>query len=138
MADVERPGPGEPVHLRHAHLGGALCRMRVDPAPWVTENIGYVTCSDCRAQLAKPVVARVKPLPAEPIVSPGSGVFVRPNSKGLCVHVAARRFGVEGASSLCGKAARDGLNLTTDWSEVTCWGCRQVMKSRRAREVGCG
>lgn len=131
---TDHPRPGESIHLRHAGLGGALCRAVVRPAPLVTEDIGYVTCAECRARLAKPAVAPAGPR-AEPIASPGSGVFVRPVGAGVRLHAAARRFGVDSVASLCGQLARNGLNVTPDWAQVTCWGCRQIMKKRRAQGV---
>ena len=134
MPDLDQPRPGESIHLRHASLGGALCRAAVRPAPLVTEDLGYVTCTACRARLSKPAVAPAKPL-VEPITSPGSGVFVRPVGAGVRIHAAARRFGEQQATSLCGKSAQDGMNVTADWAEVTCWHCRHVLKSRRAREM---
>ncbi len=54
----------------------------------------------------------------------------------LSTHAAARQFGEVKLTSLCGKAATGGQNLTTEWAKVTCWSCRQVMKQRQAREVG--
>lgn len=136
MPDHVPPRPGESIHLRHARLGGALCRAAVRPAPLVTEDLGYVTCAACRARLSKPAVAPVKPL-AEPISSPGTGVFVRPVGTGVRVHAAARRFGEHEATSLCGKSAQDSMNVSTDWERVTCWHCRQIMKCR-LREVARG
>jgi len=53
-------------------------------------------------------------------------------------HAAMRQFREEADTSLCGKQARDGLNLSADWGKVTCWHCRYILKTRREREVECG
>ncbi len=53
----------------------------------------------------------------------------------IATHAAGRQFREDVATSLCGKYARDGLNVTTDFTEVTCWHCRQILKGRRAKEA---
>ena len=51
----------------------------------------------------------------------------------VSTHAAARQFGEEVPTSLCGKMARGGTNLSADWGKITCWHCRHILKSRLAR-----
>lgn len=123
----------EPVHLRHAKLGGALCRAVVYPAPLVSEDVRYVTCTSCRARMLKPVFA--DPSDRVPLIEDTpSGVHRRPDATGNRVHAASRRRGVEGISPLCGKWGC-GLLLSQNPAEVSCWNCKQVLRCRLEREV---
>ncbi len=148
----EQPKPGERVHLRHAALGGALCRMLEYPAPWVTNEVDLVTCPTCRAQLAKPVFGEVRSLTppfardAEPLpirkapesatlLGEGSGVYDITFGPAR-VHAAARRASGDGPLCRC-PAPGITYELSTNPQAVTCWACQKRLRQQR-REVSHG